>query len=350
MYIERFCGKNILHTLSCFSPKHVHLLCSGIYTLFVLGAQAAAFDGWVEAVHIARHNRQVVAKALRRITNLKLSQAFDWWRHQAEALQDAHARAGHIIARMQNQCLAAAFQAWTEAVLERKEAETRREQLVDAAVTRSNATILGQIFLVSSPRLCHAQHRPKQGTSVADPCRSLLTPLVGPEDIQCSLIHLWGQASVAPRAALYLVKHRLFRFVQVHGIKVVSNCLCYCLQAWMDQASQQVAMREQAASKLHRVAIGRLYSEWAAPSTCLGSTSGAEACMSAFMATWSHAVQVRLQMLPIASLTMLGRSNLAMVHIWHPAMQPHSAAKHALLCLREYVLMMPSTFTCGWAT
>lgn len=116
-------------------------------------AQASAFDGWVEAVHMTRHNKQIVAKALTRITKLKLSQAFGWWRHQAAALQDARARAGHIIACMQNQCMAAAFHSWVSAVTESREAATRRSQLVDAAVTRSNATLLGQMFVVRAPLL-----------------------------------------------------------------------------------------------------------------------------------------------------------------------------------------------------
>jgi len=102
-------------------------------------------------VHLSRHNRQVAAKALKRITNLKLSQAFDWWRSQIAELQDAHARAGHIIARMQNRCVAAAFQSWADAVATSKEAAARRTQLVDAAVTRSNATLLGQMFVVRLP-------------------------------------------------------------------------------------------------------------------------------------------------------------------------------------------------------
>lgn len=95
-----------------------------------------------------RHNKQIVSKALTRITKLKLSQAFGWWRHQAAALQDARARAGQIIACMQNQCMAAAFHSWVNAVTDSKEAATRRSQLVDAAVTRSNATLLGQMFVV----------------------------------------------------------------------------------------------------------------------------------------------------------------------------------------------------------
>ncbi len=102
-------------------------------------------------MHLSRHNRQVAAKALKRITNLKLSQAFDWWRSQIAELQDAHARAGHIIARMQNRCVAAAFQSWADAVATSKEAAARRTQLVDAAVTRSNATLLGQMFVVRLP-------------------------------------------------------------------------------------------------------------------------------------------------------------------------------------------------------
>lgn len=121
-------------------------------------AQAAAFDGWVEAVHTCRHNKQVVAKVLKRMTSLKLSQAFDWWRHQAVNVADAHAKAGQIIAHMQNQCLAAAFQSWADALLATREAATRRDQLVDAAVTRSNATLLGQMFVVrpSAQLVLHA--------------------------------------------------------------------------------------------------------------------------------------------------------------------------------------------------
>ena len=66
-------------------------------------------------------------------------------------LQDAHARAGHIIARMQNRCVAAAFQSWAVAVATSKEVAARRTQMVHAAVTRSNATLLGQMFVVRLP-------------------------------------------------------------------------------------------------------------------------------------------------------------------------------------------------------
>jgi len=125
----------------------------------LLCAQAAAFDGWLEAVYLSRHNRQVATKALKRITNLKLSQAFDWWRSQIAVLQDARARVGHIIARMQNRCVAAAFQSWADAVATSKETAARRTQLVDAAVTRSNATLLGQMFVVRMQcQSCQAEH------------------------------------------------------------------------------------------------------------------------------------------------------------------------------------------------
>ena len=116
-------------------------------------------------MHLSRHNRQLATKALKRITNLKLSQAFDWWRNQIAELQDAHTRAGHIIARMQNRCVAAAFQSWADALATSKEAAARRLQLVDAAVTRSNATLLGQMFVVRVCLQCqrgqaqHSAHR-----------------------------------------------------------------------------------------------------------------------------------------------------------------------------------------------
>lgn len=108
-------------------------------------------------MHLSRHSKQLATKALKRITNLKLSQAFDWWRSQIAVLQDAHARAGHIIARMQNRCVAAAFQSWADTVANSKEAAARRTQLVDAAVTRSNATLLGQMFVVRLSLQCQCK-------------------------------------------------------------------------------------------------------------------------------------------------------------------------------------------------
>lgn len=104
--------------------------------------QAAAFNSWVEAVHASRHNRQVLAKALKRITNLKLSQAFDWWRHQAEALRTAHARAGQIICRMQRGSLASAFDSWADAVLDSQQAATQQEELVHAALAKGKTLLL----------------------------------------------------------------------------------------------------------------------------------------------------------------------------------------------------------------
>ena len=111
--------------------------------------QAAAFDGWVEAVHTFRHKRQIVAKALKRIINLKLSQVFSWWRDQAAAVLEAHAKAAHIIARMQNQCLAAAFNSWADEVSAITEAGRVREQLVEAAASKNQSLRLAQMFSVS---------------------------------------------------------------------------------------------------------------------------------------------------------------------------------------------------------
>ena len=39
--------------------------------------QAAAFDGWVEAVELLRHNRQIASQAARRLSNIRLSQVFN---------------------------------------------------------------------------------------------------------------------------------------------------------------------------------------------------------------------------------------------------------------------------------
>lgn len=108
--------------------------------------QAAAFNSWVQSVHTSRHSKQVLAKALKRIANLKLSQAFDWWRDQAQALRSAHARAGQIIHRMQHQSLASAFYSWADAVLERQQAAAQREQLVDAAVAKSKDLLVVYTF------------------------------------------------------------------------------------------------------------------------------------------------------------------------------------------------------------
>ena len=116
--------------------------------------QAAAFDSWVQAVYSSRHNRQVLVRAVQRIANLKLSQAFDWWRHQAEALRIAHARAGQIIVRMQHHSLASAFNSWADAVLDSQHAAAQQEQLVDAAVARSKSLLVVQIFGVSHTWKC----------------------------------------------------------------------------------------------------------------------------------------------------------------------------------------------------
>ena len=104
--------------------------------------QAAAFNSWVEAVHASRHDRQVLARALKRISNLKLSQTFEWWRHQAEALRTAHARASQIIYRMQRGSLASAFNSWADAVLDSQQAATKREQLVQTALAKSQTLLL----------------------------------------------------------------------------------------------------------------------------------------------------------------------------------------------------------------
>ena len=88
----------------------------------------------------------MLAKALKRIANLKLSQAFDWWRDQALARRSAHARAGQIINRMQHLCLASAFCSWADAVLQSQQAAAQQEQLADAAAAKSKALLVVQTF------------------------------------------------------------------------------------------------------------------------------------------------------------------------------------------------------------
>lgn len=110
--------------------------------------QAAAFNSWVEAVHASRHNRQVLARALKRITNLKLSQAFDWWRHQGEALRAAHARASQIICRMQRGSLASTFNSWADAVLDSQQAATQQEHLVHSALAKGKTLLLRRGLVV----------------------------------------------------------------------------------------------------------------------------------------------------------------------------------------------------------
>ena len=90
----------------------------------------------------------MLAKALKRIANLKLSQAFVWWHDQAQALRFAHARAGQIIHRMQNQSMASAFYSWADAVLQSQQDAAQREQLVDAGIAKSKALLVVQTFQV----------------------------------------------------------------------------------------------------------------------------------------------------------------------------------------------------------
>jgi len=161
-------------------------------------------------VHLSRHNRQVATKALKRITNLKLSQAFDWWRSQIAVLQGARARVGHIIAHMQNRCVATAFQSWADAVANSKEAAARRTQMVDAAVTRSNATLLGQMFVVRLPLQCKCKrhtlyvsaqsnmcHGPAwvlmfQNQMIVNPQLAHKVPVCCLLQFNCILTHLWA--------------------------------------------------------------------------------------------------------------------------------------------------------------
>ena len=105
-------------------------------------------------MHTSRHSRQVLSKALRRITNLKLSQAFAWWRDQAQALRAAHAKADHIILRMQHQSLASAFYSWLDAVLGSQQTAAQQEQLVDAAAARNKFRLVGEIFEVRHTSNC----------------------------------------------------------------------------------------------------------------------------------------------------------------------------------------------------
>ena len=66
--------------------------------------QAVAFDGWTEAIATSRHIKQVLAKAVKRITNLRLSQVFQWWRDQAAAQPHAQAQAAQLIQPYLNTC------------------------------------------------------------------------------------------------------------------------------------------------------------------------------------------------------------------------------------------------------
>ncbi len=273
-------------------------------------------------MHLSRHNRQLTTKALKRITNLRLSQAFDWWRSQIAVLQDTCARVGHIIARMQNRCVAAAFQSWVEAVAISKEAAARRTQLVDAAVTRSNATILGQMFVVRLSLQCqsrqaeHSAHREayivllKRRAVCVMGCadnsvsacwhRTCLTftatshvcassPTYGHGLIPCWVgyfivllpVVVCTQLPIPDDDRLSLYAAISNRLNSIHGT-----------QAWTEQASCQVCMRKEGANKLHRLAMAHLYGSWAPPSTWLHTSSPAPACMAAVMAAWSHALQV----------------------------------------------------------
>lgn len=85
---------------------------------------------------------------------MKLSQAFAWWRDQAQALRAAHAGAGLIILRMQHQSLASAFYSWLDAVLGSQEAAAQREQLVDAAFAKNRHRLVVEIFEVTYASKC----------------------------------------------------------------------------------------------------------------------------------------------------------------------------------------------------
>lgn len=111
--------------------------------------QAAAFDGWAEAVQVVRHKRQVAQHAVRRITNIRLSQAFTRWREQTEALQHARDLALRMAAHMRNQALAAAFTTWAEAVQHQQSESSRREQLADAAVSSAQTALVSHCFEVT---------------------------------------------------------------------------------------------------------------------------------------------------------------------------------------------------------
>lgn len=90
----------------------------------------------------------MLAKALKRIANVNLSQAFDWWHHQADALRIARAKASQIICRMQRGSLASAFNSWSGAVLASEQAATQREQLVTATLAKSKTLLLARGFAV----------------------------------------------------------------------------------------------------------------------------------------------------------------------------------------------------------
>ena len=128
--------------------KHTH--CTSSYPhLLLVCTQAAAFDSWLEAVHGARYNRQVLTKAVKRITNLRLSQAFQQWSLQTGTLREAREKAAQIIVHMQHQSLASAFNSWHAAVAESQQAAIKREELANNAVTRSNSLLQGQTFEVN---------------------------------------------------------------------------------------------------------------------------------------------------------------------------------------------------------
>lgn len=138
------------------SLKHLaaksYCTCLHLHKTFVL-LQAAAFDGWLEAVQTFRHKRQVAQQAARRIANIRLSQAFTRWQEQAEALQLARAQAGHIAAHMRNQALAAAFNGWADAVQHRQTQSIRQQQLADVAVVKARAALVAHCFEVSNNQI-----------------------------------------------------------------------------------------------------------------------------------------------------------------------------------------------------
>ena len=58
--------------------------------------QAAAFDAWMEHVETAQRRRQLLLRTIARLSQLRLSQAFEAWRSTVSDLQEAYGKAAKV--------------------------------------------------------------------------------------------------------------------------------------------------------------------------------------------------------------------------------------------------------------
>ena len=101
----RFAENSESRLVSLKAPSGESLLMSMTQSFMPMLIQAAAFDAWMEHVEAAQKRRQLLLRTIARLSQLRLSQAFEAWRSTVSDVQEAYGRAAKVQSSpRQNSC------------------------------------------------------------------------------------------------------------------------------------------------------------------------------------------------------------------------------------------------------